>query len=113
MRDGSDLHCTVPINIAQAALGAEIQVPTLDEPQTLTIPEGTQHGAQFRLRNMGMPHVNGNGRSGDLYVHVDVRVPTKLTASSASCWRACARPCPPTTGPRRRACSTRSRTTSC
>jgi molecular chaperone DnaJ len=77
-RDGSDLHCTVPINVAQAALGAEIQVPTLDEPETLNIPEGTQYGAQIRLRGKGAPHLNGNG-SGDLYIHVDVRVPRKLT----------------------------------
>ncbi len=77
-RDGSNLHCTVPINLAQAALGAEIQVPTMDEPETLNIPEGTQYGAQIRLRGKGAPHLNGNGR-GDLYVHVDVRVPRKLT----------------------------------
>jgi molecular chaperone DnaJ len=78
-RDGSDLHCTLPINIAQAALGAEIQVPTLDEPETLNIPEGTQHAAQFRLRGKGAPNLNGNGRSGDLFIHVEVRVPHKLT----------------------------------
>jgi molecular chaperone DnaJ len=78
-REGNDLHCTVPVNIAQAALGAEIQVPTLDEPETLNIPEGTQHAAQFRLRGKGAPHLNGNGRSGDLYIHVDVRIPRKLT----------------------------------
>ncbi len=77
-REGSDLHCVVPINVAQAALGAEIQIPTLDEPESLKIPEGTQHGAQFRLRNKGVPQLNGNGR-GDLYVHVEVRVPTRLT----------------------------------
>ncbi len=78
VRDGRDLHCTVPVSIAQAALGAEIRIPTLDEPQPLAIPEGTQHGAQFRLRNLGMPSVNGGGR-GDIYVHIELRVPTKLT----------------------------------
>ncbi len=77
-RDGSDIHCALPINIAQAALGAEIRIPTLDASETLTIPEGTQHGARFRLRNLGMPQLNGNGR-GDLYVHVEVKVPAKLT----------------------------------
>lgn len=77
-RDGSDIHCALPINIAQAALGAEIRIPTLDGSETLAIPEGTQHGARFRLRNLGMPQLNGNGR-GDLYVHVEVKVPAKLT----------------------------------
>jgi molecular chaperone DnaJ len=77
-RDGSDLHCTVPINIAQAALGAEISVPTLDEPETVSISEGTQYGGKLRLRNRGMPRLNSNNR-GDLYIHVEVKVPTKLT----------------------------------
>ncbi len=78
MRDGSDLHCVVPVNIAQAALGAEIAIPTLDEVETVTVAEGTQHGSKLRLRNRGMPRLNGNGR-GDLYLHFEVRVPTKLT----------------------------------
>jgi molecular chaperone DnaJ len=77
-RQGTDLHCTIPINMAQAALGVEIEVPTLEEPQALRIPEGTQHGAQFRLRSKGVPEVSGHGR-GDLYVHIEVQVPTKLT----------------------------------
>jgi molecular chaperone DnaJ len=78
VRDGSDLHCAVPINITQAALGAEIAVPTPDGSTTLTIPEGAQHGSKFRLRTLGMPRVNGTSR-GDLYVHVEVRTPTRLT----------------------------------
>jgi molecular chaperone DnaJ len=77
-RREKDLHCTIPINIAQAALGAEIEVPTLDGAQPLKIPEGTQSGAKFRLRNQGVPDVNGRGR-GDLYVHMDVKVPSKLS----------------------------------
>ena len=77
-RREKDLHCAIPINIAQAALGAEIEAPTLDGPQTLKIPEGTQTGATFKLRGLGVPDVNGHGR-GDLYVHVEVRVPAKLT----------------------------------
>ena len=77
-RQESDLHCTIPINIAQAALGAEIDVPTLEQPQKLKVPEGTQNGQQFRLRHKGVPILNGGGR-GDLYVHVEVRVPTRLT----------------------------------
>jgi molecular chaperone DnaJ len=77
-REGEDLHCVIPINIAQAALGAEVEVPTLEEPDHLKIPEGTQHGARFRLKGKGVPRVNGSGR-GDLWVHVEVRVPSKLT----------------------------------
>ncbi len=77
-RHENDLHCTVPVNIAQAALGTEVDILTFDGLETVKVPEGTQHGAQLKLRNLGVPHVNGNGR-GDLYVHIEVRVPTKLT----------------------------------
>src|SRR5579859_210883 len=73
-----DLHCTIPVNIAQAALGAEIDVPTLGAAQKLKIPEGTQPGAELRLRSQGVAHVNGRGR-GDIVVHIDVRTPTRLT----------------------------------
>ncbi len=78
VRDGVDLHCTVPVNIAQAALGTQLEIPTLNGPQHLEIPEGTQHGARFRLRNQGVPRLNTSGR-GDLWVHIEVRVPAKLT----------------------------------
>jgi molecular chaperone DnaJ len=77
-RQENDLHCTIPINVAQAALGCEIEVPTLDEPAKLRIPEGTQNGAQFRLRHKGVPVVNSHNR-GDLYVHIDVKIPSKLS----------------------------------
>ena len=77
-RRENDLHCTLPINIAQAVLGAEIEIETFDGPQKIRIPEGTQAGAQFRLRNLGVPHLNSRAR-GDLYVHLDVQVPKKLT----------------------------------
>ncbi len=73
-----DLHCTIPINIAQAALGDEIEIPTLDEPHKLKIPEGTPSGAQIRLRHKGVPNLNGGGR-GDIVVHLDVRMPSRLT----------------------------------
>jgi DnaJ-class molecular chaperone len=59
-RHQQDLHCAIPLNIAQAALGTEIEVPTLDEPYKLKIPEGTQSGAQFRIRHKGVPVVNGS-----------------------------------------------------
>jgi molecular chaperone DnaJ len=77
-RHEQDLHCTIPVNIAQAALGCEIEVPTLEGLHKLKIPEGSQNGAQFRLRNQGVPVVNGSGR-GDLYVHLNVKVPARLT----------------------------------
>ncbi|HEY2017638.1 MAG TPA: molecular chaperone DnaJ [Bryobacteraceae bacterium] len=77
-RRESDLHCTIPLNIAQAALGCEIEVPTLEEPHRLKVPEGTQNGAQFRIRHKGVKILNGSGR-GDLHVHIDVQIPTRLT----------------------------------
>ena len=77
-RRGQDLHCTIPLNMAQAALGADIEVPTLEEPYRLKVPEGTPSGGQIRIRHRGVPVVNGSGR-GDLYVHFDVKIPTRLT----------------------------------
>jgi len=77
-RHESDLHCTVPINVAQAALGASIDILTFDGLQTVKIPEGSQAGARLRLKGLGVPHVNASGR-GDLYVHLDVRVPSKMS----------------------------------
>jgi molecular chaperone DnaJ len=76
-REGNDLHCVVPISIPQAAVGAEIRVPTMEGEHTLQIPEGTQPNTTFRIRNKGVPVVNGRGK-GDLYVEVRVQVPTKL-----------------------------------
>ena len=77
-RRENDLHCSLPINVAQAVLGADVEIETFDGPQMVRIPEGTQAGAQFKLRSLGVPHVNSRAR-GDLYVHVDVQVPKKLT----------------------------------
>jgi molecular chaperone DnaJ len=77
-RRENDLHCTLPINVAQAALGAEVTIETFDGPQLIRIPEGAQSGAQFKLRALGVPELNSRGR-GDLYVHVDVQIPKKLT----------------------------------
>ena len=88
-RHENDLHCVIPINFAQAALGAEIEVPTLGQPHKLRIPEGTQSNAEFRIRAQGVASVNGHGR-GDLVVHVEVRTPSKLLVSRRSCssnWR--------------------------
>ncbi len=77
-RRENDLHCIIPLNIAQAALGAEIEVPTLDTPIKLKVPEGTQNGAQFRFRHRGAPILNSSSR-GDMYIHIEVKVPARLT----------------------------------
>lgn len=77
-RDHNDLLVTVPVGFAQVALGATIEVPSLDGPAKLHIPAGTQSGSVFRLRGKGMPDVRGYGR-GDLVVTVQVRTPTTLT----------------------------------
>jgi molecular chaperone DnaJ len=77
-RRGADLYCTIPLSIAQAALGTELQVPGLNSDERLKIPEGTQSGAVFRVKGKGLPDPHGGGR-GDLYYHVRVITPTKLT----------------------------------
>lgn len=77
-RQGEELHCTIPVNIAQAALGTDVDLLTLDGLQTIRIPEGSQHGERIRLKGLGVPKLNGGGR-GDLWVHVSVRIPKKLT----------------------------------
>jgi molecular chaperone DnaJ len=72
------LYCTIPVSLVQAALGAEIQVPGLNGEEKLKIPEGTQSGAVFRHKGKGMPDPRGGGK-GDLYYHVCVVTPVKLT----------------------------------
>lgn len=78
-RDGANLRCQIPISFTQAALGAEIEVPTLDGKIRYTVPEGTQSGTTFRLKGKGMPYVGYKTR-GDLYVTAVVQTPTNLTA---------------------------------
>jgi len=77
-RAGDDLLLMQPIGFAQAALGAEIHVPTLEEDEVIIVPPGTQTGRRFRLRAAGVPHVNGRGR-GDMIVELVVETPTDLT----------------------------------
>jgi len=77
-RRDQDLFCTIPINFAQAALGANVEVPTLNGAERLSIPEGTPTSKVFRLKGKGLPNPNGGSR-GDLYVRVRVAVPEKLT----------------------------------
>jgi molecular chaperone DnaJ len=77
-RDGDDLHCVIPISFPQAALGAELQIETLEGPATIKIPEGTQSGREFKLRAKGVPHLNEHGK-GDLIVEIRVATPLKPT----------------------------------
>jgi molecular chaperone DnaJ len=77
-RQGNDLLLDVEINIAQAALGDEVEIPTLDEPVRLRIPPGTQSGHVVRIRGKGVPYLRAPGR-GDLQVRLHVVTPTKLT----------------------------------
>lgn len=72
-----DLHCVIPVNIAQAALGTEVHVLTFEGLETLKVPDGIQSGETLRLKNKGVPFVNGGGR-GDLIVHIEVKTPRKL-----------------------------------
>lgn len=75
--DGYDLHCAVPVNLAQAALGSRFRVRTLDGPVILKIPAGTQHGLKLRLRGKGIERPNGS--RGDQYVIVEVKVPAGVS----------------------------------
>ncbi len=77
-RSGNDIHLDLKINVAQAALGTELSVPTVDGPQKLRIPAGTQPGRIITMRGKGVPQLRGNGR-GDQKVVIDVVVPTELT----------------------------------
>jgi len=78
-RDGDDLFCEMPVSFVIAALGGEINVPTLEGKASIKVPAGTQNGTVFKLRGKGMPHLRGSGQ-GQLLVRAVVEVPTKLTA---------------------------------
>jgi len=77
-RDGDDLHCTIPVGLTTAALGGDIEVPTLGGKAEIELPEGTQHGKTFRLRGKGIKGVRSS-YPGDLYVHIALETPVKLT----------------------------------
>ena len=76
-RDALDVHCRFPVTFTQAALGAEVRVPTLDGEEKIKVAPGTQGGTVFRLRGKGIPNLSGRGQ-GDQYVEVQVQVPTKI-----------------------------------
>lgn len=77
-REGNEIICQIPISFTQAALGAEVEVPTLEGRANLKVPEGTQTGSVFRMKGLGIPYLSGRGR-GDQHVQVKVVTPTKLT----------------------------------
>jgi molecular chaperone DnaJ len=78
-RDGADVFCRVPISMTTAALGGQIEVPTLDGTMSrVKVPEGTETGKQFRLKGKGMPVLRSNA-AGDLYIQVDVETPKNLS----------------------------------
>ncbi|MEM7724383.1 MAG: molecular chaperone DnaJ [Pseudomonadota bacterium] len=79
-RDGVDLFCRVPVSMTKAALGGEIEVPTIDGGRSrVKVPEGSQSGRQMRLRSKGMPALRGAGQ-GDMYIEMQVETPVKLTS---------------------------------
>ncbi len=80
LREGADVVCEVPVSFAQASLGVEIEVPTLDGPRQLKVPAGTQSGHAFRLRGLGVPDLNGGYGRGDQVVRLVVETPRKLSA---------------------------------
>ncbi len=78
-REEHDLFCTVPIRFTLAALGGDIEIPTLKGKAQLKIPAGTQAGTTFRLKGHGMPYLRNPGKVGDQLVHIEIEVPTKLS----------------------------------
>lgn len=92
-RDGYNIYCDVPLTVAEATLGAEIDIPTLEGTQKYTVPEGTQPGTQFTLRQKGIPYVNSANRRGDLIFTVNVEIPKGLNEKQRECMRAFADAC--------------------
>ena len=91
-REEDDLLCEVPVSFVQAALGAEIEVPTLDGRATIKIPAGTQPGTTLRIKGKGVKNLHGHGH-GDLHVRIQVEVPTRLTAEQEARLQAFAESC--------------------
>ena len=79
-REGTDLYCEVPISFTEAALGAEIKIPTLNGQEKITIPEGTQSGKSFTLKGKGIVDINNPKRQGNIIVTVNVETPKNLSA---------------------------------
>jgi curved DNA-binding protein len=94
-RDGRDLHLDLPVTIAEATLGAKIEIPTLEGTATVTVPPGSDSGRRLRLRGKGIPAPQGSGARGDLYATVQIRVPVGLDAAATDTLRSLARFDPP------------------
>ncbi len=92
-RDGYNIYCELPITVSEAVLGAEIEVPTLEGNVKYTIPEGTQTGTRFVLKQKGIPYVNNPNRRGDLYFEVNVEIPKGLSEKQKEHMRAFAEAC--------------------
>lgn len=92
-RDGYNIYCEVPLTIAEATLGAELDIPTLEGNTKYTVPEGTQPGTKFTLRGKGIPYVNGGGRRGDLIFRTMVEIPKGLTDKQKEAMKAFADSC--------------------
>jgi molecular chaperone DnaJ len=92
-RRGSNIYCEVPITVAEATLGADIEVPTLEGNTTFTIPEGTQPGTEFSIKQKGIPYVNNASRRGDLIFTVNVEIPRGLSEKQKDHMRAFADSC--------------------
>ena len=92
-REGYNLFCEIPITVAEATLGAEIDVPTLEGNQKYTIPEGTQPGTRFTLKQKGIPYINNSNRRGDLIFTVNIEVPKGLNEKQKEHMRAFADAC--------------------
>ncbi|MBQ7334973.1 MAG: molecular chaperone DnaJ [Clostridia bacterium] len=92
-RDGYNVYCEVPLTVAEATLGAEIDVPTLEGNTKYTVPEGTQPGTKFTMRGKGVPYVNGNGRRGDLIFRTTVEIPKGLNDKQKAAMKAFADSC--------------------
>ncbi|MCL2773534.1 MAG: molecular chaperone DnaJ, partial [Oscillospiraceae bacterium] len=86
-REGYNIFCEIPITFVEASLGAEIDVPTLENSEKYTIPEGTQTSTVFTLKNRGVQHINNAKQRGDLYFKVIIEVPTGLTEKQKSILR--------------------------
>jgi DnaJ-class molecular chaperone len=78
-RQGDNIYCTVPITVPEAALGARIEVPTVDGKALLKIPAGTQSGQKFRLRERGAPSLRAGGLRGDQFVEVKIALPSVIS----------------------------------
>lgn len=100
-REGANLYCEMPISFYQAACGSEIEVPTLDGKVRYTVPEGTQTGTTFRLKNKGLPYVGYKNR-GDLYVTVAVETPNRLNKEQRELLRQFEQMMPETATPKRK-----------